>query len=123
MPNISDVFKVNIQGLLDYRNTKYCVCVSALLGKYLYINTKHREIYDDFEINSSDYGFLGSVNRVVSCLKLHQINSNKLIERVGNLTRGDMLKIKDKIQESKTINKLEKDSVLPELLKWLLGDI
>jgi len=76
-------------------------------------------MYDDFEIKSSDYEFLNSVNRSVSCLKLHHFDSNRIIEKVGNLNRGDMVKILDKIQNSKDIKKIDKDSVLPELKKWL----
>lgn len=120
MPNISDVLIVNTVGTVDHRITKYCVCVSALNDKCFYINTKHRDIYDDFEISSSDYKFLNSENRAVSCLKLHQLDSNRIIEKVGNLNRDDMLKIRDKIQNSRTIHKSDKDLVIPELNQWLL---
>jgi len=121
MPNISDVFIINTKGTLDRRKIKYCVCVSALTGTFFYINTEHRDIYDDFEIKSSDYEFLNSTNRFVSCIKLHSFDSVIIIEQVGNLNRDDMLKIRNKIQRSKDINKIDKESVLPEIMKWLLG--
>jgi len=122
MPNISDVLKINTHGIMDYRDIKYCVCVSTLACKYFYINTKHRDMYDDFEIKSSDYEFLNSVNRFVSCVKLHNVDSDKIIEKAGNLSRDDMMKILDKIRNSEDIKKIDKDSVVPELTKWLLGN-
>jgi hypothetical protein len=121
MPNISDVLIINTKETLDHRDTKYCVYVSALTGKFFYINTKHRDIYDDFEIKSSDYVFLNSVDRFVCCVKLHDIDSVILIDKIGNLNRDDMLKILNKIQKSNDIKNADKDSIVPELRKWLLG--
>jgi hypothetical protein len=120
VPNISDVFVADFSIVYKHRPTKHCVCVSVSADKYILINTDHREKYDDFEIKSSDYKFLGSKNRFVSCLKLYKSDSIKLLRYVGNLSRDDMIKIVDKIQNSKVLDKIEKDSILPELRKWLL---
>jgi uncharacterized protein (TIGR02145 family) len=65
MPNISEVFVIDVSGVIEYRDKKHCVCVSVAFDKYLLINTSHREIYDDFEIKSSDYAFLKLNNRFV----------------------------------------------------------
>jgi len=50
---------------------------------------------------------------------MYEFKPDKLIKRVGNLHRDDMLKIIDKIQNSEYLKKIEKDSVIPELNKWL----
>jgi hypothetical protein len=78
-------------------------------------------MYDDFEIKSTDYKFLGTENRFVSCLKMYGSDSIKLLKHVGNLYREDMVKIVDKIQNSKVLDKIEKDFVVHELKEWLLG--
>jgi len=119
MSNISTVFVVDVSGAIEHRDTKHCVCVSVTSDKYLLINTNHREIYDDFEIKSSDYAFLKHKNRFVCCSEMYEFKPDKLIKRVGNLHRDDMLKIIDKIQNSEYLKKIEKDSVIPELNKWL----
>ncbi|MDR2579091.1 MAG: hypothetical protein LBC70_09860 [Chitinispirillales bacterium] len=86
--------------------------------KYLLINTNHRKNFDDFMINSSDYGFLGDIDRFVSCFKTYNFNSDRIIKKVGNINYNDMMKIIDKIQKSKSINQAEKEVVIPELDKW-----
>jgi len=121
VPNISDVFVADFSKEYERRPTKHCVCVSISVKRYVIINTNHREIYDDFEIKSSDYEFLGSENRFVSCVKIYGSDSIKLLRHVGNLSRDDMIKIVDKIQNSKVLDEIEKEAVLPELKKWLLG--
>jgi len=120
MPNISDVIKITTHDALDYRDIKFCVCVSAQTDRYLYINTNHRDMYDDFQIKSSDYEFLNSKDRFVGCVKLHHFDSDKMLNKVGNLNRDDMLKIFNKIQKSENITQTDKDSVMPELRGWLL---
>lgn len=121
MPNISDVFIADFSNEFEHRPRKHCVCVSVSSERYVIINTNHREAYDDFEIRSSNYDFLKSKNRFVSCVKLYGADSIKLIKRVGNLYRDDMLKVADKIQNSDVLDEIEKAAVLPELKKWLLG--
>ena len=119
MPEISDVFIINVLEKIAYRNTKHCVCISVSKDRYFTINTNHREMYDDFQIKSSDYGFLGGIDRFVCCSGMHEFSSDKIIKKVGNINFDDMAKILDKIQKSKTIDKIDKDSVIPELDKWL----
>ena len=119
MSNISEVVVMDVSGVIGHRDTKHCVCVSVSTDKYLLINTSHRDIYDDFEIKSSEYAFLKSENRFVSCSKLYQFDSSKIIRSVGNLNRSDMAKIVDKIQNSESLKMAEKDFVILELDKWL----
>jgi len=118
VPNISDV--VVVEKVIEHRKTKHCVCILVATDKYLMINTSHRDIYDDFEIESSEYVFLKSINRFVCCSEMFYVSPDKILRSVGNLNRNDMLKIVNKIQNSKIMGDIEKDSVLPELRKWLL---
>ena len=110
---------VDVFGQVTYRDTKHCVCISTTGGVYLVINTRHREMYDDFEIQSDNYGFLGGVNRFVCCSKLHEFDHSKILKKVGRLIYNDMQKIVDKIQASKTIDSIDKDAVIPGLAAWL----
>ena len=119
MPSISEVVVVDVSKIFKHRPTKYCVCVSVSTDKYMMINTNHRDAYDDFEIESSEYVFLKHKNRFVACSEMFYVNPNTIIRSVGNLNHRDMAKIVDKIQQSKIMDKIEKDSVLPELNKWL----
>jgi len=119
MQNISDVFIVNVSGIIEHRDTKHCVCVSVSDGKYLFINTRHRDIYNDFKIKADDYEFLNSIDRFVSCSKIRPINVDRIKKKVGNLNRNDMMKIVDKIQASETLDKIEKVSIVTEINKWL----
>jgi hypothetical protein len=121
VPNLSDVFIADFSNEFEHRPRKHCVCVSVSPERYVVINTYHREMYDDFEISSADYGFLEFKNRFVSCVKLYGADSVKLINHVGNLYREDMIKVANKIQDSEVLDDLEKASVIPELKKWLLG--
>ena len=118
MSEISDVLIIDVSGKIDYRNKKYCVCISVSPDKYFLINTNHREIYDDFEIKSSNYAFLENVNRFVCCSKMYEFDPGRIIRKAGNLNFDDMMKIIDKIQKSRVIGKKEKDSVIPALDKW-----
>jgi len=110
---------IDVSGKIGYRSSKHCVCISVSGDKYFLINTSHREMYDDFEIKSSDYGFLGGINRFVCCSRIHAFSSDSIIKKVGNLSCDDMTKIADKIQKSRVLDKAEKDSIIPELDKWL----
>jgi len=51
MMNISDVNLMNTKNVVDYRDEKYCVCISAGKDKdkYFLIDSKSRKAYDDFE--------------------------------------------------------------------------
>ena len=119
MPNISEVVVIDVSGTIEHRGIKHCVCVSVSAEKYLLINTNHRDMYDDFEIKSSEYAFLKPKNRFVCCSELYHFDSDKIIKSVGALNRNDMIKIVDKIQNSESLKKVKKDSVLSELNKWL----
>jgi len=76
-------------------------------------------MYDDFEIKSLTYDFLNSIDRFVCCSKMYEFDSDKIIKKVGNLNCDDIAKIVDKIQKSRTLDKMDKDSVIPGLDKWL----
>jgi hypothetical protein len=121
MSQISDVLIIDVTGKINYRGSKHCVCISVSGDKYFLINTDHREIYDDFEIKSSDYVFLDGTDRFVCCSRMHEFRPDRIIRKVGNLNHCDMARIADKIQKSKVLDKMEKDSVIPELDKWLSG--
>ncbi|MDR2593021.1 MAG: hypothetical protein LBC59_09530 [Chitinispirillales bacterium] len=119
MSNISEVVVIDVSGVIEHRGTKHCVCVSVSAEKYLLINTNHRDIYDDFEIKSSEYAFLKPKNRFVCCSEMYHFDSDEIIKSVGTLNRNDMIKIVDKIQNSESLKKAEKDFVILELGKWL----
>lgn len=118
MPSISEVILMDVSKIMPERAEKYCVCISAGDGKYFYINSEHREIYDDFEIKSSDYSFL-SRDSYVSCHKAHVLDNEFIIRKLGNFGYDDMLKILNKIQNSKNINKAESSALIIELEEWL----
>ncbi len=120
MPDISDVLIMDVTKLFKYRDTKHCVCVSVSNSKYLVINSNHRDRYDDFEIKSADYAFLNSMDRFVCCSETYTFNNDEIIKKVGNLNRSDMIKIVDKIRNSKILSVMEQNLVLPELNKWIL---
>lgn len=124
MLEISDVFVVDVKGSeINNRETKHCICISVSKDKYLVINTEHRQIYDDFEIKASDYPFLKGKDRFVCCASVHKFPPEKIIsESVGKLKYSDMLKIIDKIQNSKFLNQSEKNDILPDLVDWQLDN-
>lgn len=109
---------MDVTKLFKYRDTKHCVCVSVSNNKFLVINSNHRDKYDDFEIKSTDYAFLNSMNRFVCCSETYTFNNAEIIKKVGNLNRNDMVKIVEKIINSKILSDMEKNTVLPELNKW-----
>jgi len=121
MSELFDVVVMDVKGVISHRDTKYCVCVSNLQNKYLFINTDHRTMYDDFEIKAEDYIFLNNKNRFIACSTIFSINPDRMIRNVGKLNIEDVKKIIDKIIKSRTISKIDKDSVLPELESWLSG--
>jgi len=118
MPNISEVFIVDVAKLFHHRKTKHCVCVSAGDDKFLVINSEHREMYDDFKIEVSNYSFLEK-DRFVACRMAYEVKDESLIKKVGNLNYEDMTKILNKIQNSKLIEETERDSIAFELEGWL----
>jgi hypothetical protein len=120
MVNISDVYIIDVKGDLEYRNRKHGVCVSVANGQYLFLNKSHRDMYNDFKIYASNYDFLESVDRFVACSTLHKFDQDRLIKKVGNLTRDDMLIILNKVKNYKRMDEAEKDKFIPELNAWLL---
>ena len=116
-PSVRSVYLVNVAGLLKHRDTKYCVCVSVGAGKYLFINTEHREHYDDFQINAKNYDFLAGVDRFLSCIGPTKIPPSRLIQKVGHLNDMDAKTMYVKIEESDLISDDDKEIILPELWK------
>ncbi len=118
MPNISDVILMDVSKIMPERTTKYCVCISAGNDRYFYINSEHREMYDDFKIMASDYDFLKH-DSYVGCHEAYLLREELIIRKLGNLNYDDMLKILDKIQNSKRIAKAEKKALILEFETWL----
>ncbi|MCL2284293.1 MAG: hypothetical protein FWC26_13335 [Fibromonadales bacterium] len=119
MTAISDVLIINVSKKIPYRNTKHCVCISVAKGKCLFINTQNRKIYDEIKINSSDYEFLNGVDRYVACSQIFEFSEDEIVQRVGDIKYGDMLKIIENIRKAKEISKIERNSIISELEKWL----
>lgn len=122
VPRISEVYLIDVKGQIEHRKTKYFVCVSVAKDKYLIINSEHREIYDDLEVDSCDYPFFDGKSRFVGCSRLHHFSADKIIKAVGCLYREDMMNIRDKIRDSKVLDKHEKSIVLCQIEQWLLQD-
>ena len=124
MFEISDIFVIDVRGSeINNRETKHCICISVSKDKYLVINSEHRQMYDDFEIKASDYQFLKGKNRFVSCAFVYKFPPEKIISKsVGKLKYPDMLKIIDKIQNSKILDQSEKNDILPDLVDWQLDN-
>jgi hypothetical protein len=117
MTAISDVFILDVSDNEDlgYRDEKYCVCVSALGSKCLLINSKDRGIYDELEIDSSDYEPEGKT-RFVACKNLVAFRESEIIKRLGSFDYSNMVKIADRL---KAKNRKQFIDVIIELDKWL----
>lgn len=125
MADLCEVFVIDVRGIVPFRDTKYCVCVSVARNKYVLIDTQHREMYDDFQISAKKYDFLKGIDRYVSCSAIYEFDNSRIknIDQViGVLQYDDMKKIIEKIRNSKVIKQIDKDSVLPELEEWLLDN-
>ena len=116
-PSIRSVYEVDVRNLVDKRDNKYCVCVSIGSGKYLLINSKSRQIYNDFEIKAIDYQFLAGENRFISCSKLFVFDKTRLLRKVGTLSDSDTKKVIAKIYSTDKIPEPEKVDVIRELLQ------
>jgi hypothetical protein len=90
--------------------------VSVGTGKYLLINTEHRENYDDFRISASDYGFLNGVDRFLSCSRLFAFGPSKIKQKVGMLSEADTKTVIEKIGASGRIGAADKAVIRAELL-------
>jgi len=119
-PAIRGIYVADVSGdaeLGKYRSMKHCVCVSVGEGRYLLINTLHRELYNDFMIKASDYGFLKGVDRFISCHKPSDFIPAQLIKKVGMLSDADTRTMMKKIQASRFMRQNIKAKILGELLK------
>ena len=118
--DLFDVVIMNVEEIMPYRDTKHCICVSISKEKYLMINTDHRRMYDDFKIESQNYPFLNNRDRFIACSEIYDISSERIIRNVGKLKIKDINKIIEKIKNSKSLYKADKDLILPEIESWLL---
>ena len=124
MTEISDVYVINVKDSdIQNRETKHCICISVSKDRYVVINTEHRQMYDDFIIKASDYPFLKGKDRFVCCATVHRFLPDRIVsESVGKLKYPDMLKIIEKIQNSKVLDKSEKNDIVPDLIEWQLDN-
>jgi len=119
MPEISDVLIVKTFGSVDNRETKHCICIAFSVNKFLLINTKNSGYRDEFEIKPSDYEFLSGKNRFVGCSRIFEFKNEQIERKVGTMKYEDMMKILNKIKNSKNFPKAEKDDIALELEEWL----
>jgi len=117
MTAISDVFILDVSDNedLEHRDKKYCVCVSVLNSKCLLINSEYRGIYDELEIDSSDYESKGKI-RFIACKNLVEFKENEIIKRLGSFNHSNMVKIANKL---KAKSKKQFIDVIIELDEWL----
>jgi hypothetical protein len=118
VPQISDVYIIDVSKILPHCETKYCICITTGINKYFLINSENRKIYDTFEISASDYSFLKH-NSYVGCSKAHALESSLIVKKIGNLNFNDMSKILEKIRNSKYIIKPERETMALELEEWM----
>ena len=102
-------------GFGEHRKTKHCVCVAVSGGMYLFINTSHRDMYDDFKISASDYKFLNGVDRFLSCRSARALDARHIIREVGTLSVKDTETVIAKISASDTIPDGDREFILAEL--------
>ena len=118
---IGGVFIIEVSGIVPSRDVKAGVCICISGNKYLLINTKHRDMYDDFSIEG--YGFLKGEKRYIACSNSFTIPLGRIKQRVGTLDFKDMMSIIDKIKKSKRLSKADKAVLLPELENWYYDNI
>ena len=125
MTNVSDVNAMDVFGVIEKPGKektleKYCVCISVGKNsdKYFYINSQHREMYDDFGIKASDYDFLEH-DSYIGCSEVQILDKNRFHRKLGTLKHKDMLKILNKIRNSECIPEVEKEVLVSELEDWL----
>jgi len=118
IPQISEVYVMDVSEKLEHRATKHCICISAGNGRYVLINSEHREMYDDFEIKVSDYDFLKQ-DSYVGCAEAIVLEKKRIIKKVGSMKYEDMLKILEKIRKPKHIAKPNRAEMVLELETWI----
>ena len=116
-PVARGVYLADVNGLVPYRDTKHCVCVSAGGGRYFLVNTLHRDEYNDFPIKASDYAFLKGQDRCIACLQWILIPDERLLRHVGTLSDADAKTVYEKVKASHKIRKSVKKEILDELWK------
>jgi len=118
VPQISEVYIIDVSKILPHCETKYCICITTGINKYFLINSENRKMYDTFKISASCYSFLKR-DSYVSCSKAHILKNDFIIKKLGNLNFNDMSKILGKVKKSKNIIEVERDEIVSELEKWL----
>jgi hypothetical protein len=118
MPKVSEVFIIDVSSVLPYRKKKHCICVSAGENKYFLINSKSREMYDDFKIHVSNYSFLGE-DRYVGCSEAIELKEELIIKKCGVMEYDDMVKILNKVKKSKYLDGATIETIIGELERWL----
>lgn len=118
-PTVRGVYVADVTGIVPWRDTKHCVCVSVATGKYVLINTRHDKSHDDFMLSPSDYGFLMGKGRYLSCSLAFDISADRLMRKVGILSTDDTHKMAGKVIRSKTIPKADKNIIIDELREAL----
>jgi hypothetical protein len=79
-------------------------------------------MYDDFMIEAKCYPFLKGTDRYVACHAIHHFPAERMERKVGALTVADMTILTEKIRNSRRISGRERNTILPELEKWLLDN-
>ena len=108
-----------MSSILPHCKDKYGICVSASNGKYFLINSEHRKMYDDFEIDTSEYSFLTKERSFIGCSEAHILDDELIIEKLGNINYGDMQKILGKVRNSKYLIEAERIAIASEIEVWL----
>ena len=115
-PQTKGIYLADVRGIIRYRDTKHCVCVSAGNGIYYLVDTLHRAEYNDFQIKASNYAFLNGKDRYVSCVPV-AIPKSRLLCQVGVLSDTDTKTMYLKTEASHKIQRDEKKALLTELWK------
>ena len=109
---ISGVYIADVSGIVYNRTQKICVCISEHENKFLLINSKYREEYDNFSVEN--HNFKG----YVSCSDIFTISERRIKHRIGTFNNDDMGKIINRIQNSNLLPQSGKSAVLPALENW-----
>jgi len=114
-PQTGGIYVLDVKGAMPHRTTKHCVCVAVGAGKYIAINSNSRPEYDELKINASDYDFLNGIDRFISCFRTVTRTPDKIISKVGTLSKDDTQKLIYIITKSKTILGDEQKLLLADL--------
>ena len=120
-PKAGGIYIIDVSEKVPYRKTKHCVCVSAGAGKYLLINTRKCEKYDAIILSSSNYDFLRGEDRYLEHTMVFEFSADKLVKKVGILSKDDVDALVNEIIQSKTIAKADKSLMIGELGKSFMN--